>query len=270
VHTAIDPDPIDEPANFGSVIRERLASLGASNERWASWKEPGAGWIVKLAFTADEIDHDARWSFEPKKNALSPIGSEAIALSQQGELKGALIPRLRAVGAETSLADVSRFDSGAFTFKESLADDILNDTAPLHDAVPYARTAGTTEAVSKAAIKRADEPAQSLSETADLLESLRRRRGEREAAAVETDAQAPVLESRRQERENADTGMRLVAERAPEAESTPERPEATRNVWASQAATGAPRTGQTGRRGRASMPSWDEIVFGARTDDDLA
>ena len=24
------------------------------------------------------------------------------------------------------------------------------------------------------------------------------------------------------------------------------------------------------RRGRASMPSWDEIVFGARTDDDLA
>jgi hypothetical protein len=283
VHAAIDPEPLDEPANFGSVIRERLASLGASNERWASWKEPGAGWIVKLAFTADDIDHDARWGFEPKKNALSPIGSEAIALSQQGELKGALIPRLRAVGAETSLSDVSRFDSGAFTFKESLADDILNDTAPLHDVVPYGRNAGTTEAVSKAAIKRAAEPAQSLSETADLLESLRRRRGEREAAAVESGT--PVVPAARTERANTEranterasterasteSGIRAVAETAPVAEAAPAAPEPARNVWASQAATGQPRTAQTGRRGRASMPSWDEIVFGARTDDDLA
>jgi hypothetical protein len=267
VHAAIDPDPLDEPANFGSVIRERLASLGASNERWASWKEPGAGWIVKLAFTADDIDHDARWAFEPKKNALSPIGSEAVALSQQGELKGALIPRLRAVGAETSLADVSRFDSGAFTFKESLADDILNDTAPLHDVVPYSRSAGTTEAVSKAAIKRAAEPAQSLSETADLLESLRRRRGEREASAGESGSQATA---ERVERANAAVDIRPVEEAAPEADPAPAAPAPARNVWASQAATGQPRATQTGRRGRASMPSWDEIVFGARTDDDLA
>ncbi|MDY7556274.1 septation protein SepH [Cryobacterium sp. 10C3] len=72
VHTAIEPDPGEGSATFGGVIRERLASLGATDERWASWKEPGAGWIVKLAFTADDIDHDARWSFEPKKNALSP------------------------------------------------------------------------------------------------------------------------------------------------------------------------------------------------------
>jgi hypothetical protein len=281
VHAAIDPEPLDEPANFGSVIRERLASLGASNERWASWKEPGAGWIVKLAFTADEIDHDARWAFEPKKNALSPIGNEAVALSQQGELKGALIPRLRAVGAETSLADVSRFDSGAFTFKESLADDILNDTAPLQEAVPYSRTAGTSEAVSKAAIKRAAEPAPSLSETADLLESLRRRRGERDASAGESRASATPERAERA----AATDIRPVNDAALEAEGDAAPPAApapapapARNVWASQAATGQPRaasTGQpraasTGRRGRASMPSWDEIVFGARTDDDLA
>jgi hypothetical protein len=266
VHAGIEPEQPDEPANFGSVIRERLASLGASNERWASWKEPGAGWIVKLAFTADDIDHDARWGFEPKKNALSPIGSEAVALSQQGELKGALIPRLRAVGAETSLADVSRFDSGAFTFKESLADDILNDTAPLHDVVPYSRPTGTTDAVSKAAIKRAAEPAQSMSETADLLESLRRRRGEREASAgaANTTAADPV------EKPAADTDNRPVDESVAEADTAPVAPTPTRNVWASQAATGQPRAAQTGRRGRASMPSWDEIVFGARTDDDLA
>ncbi|MDY7544110.1 DUF3071 domain-containing protein [Cryobacterium breve] len=271
VHTAIEPDPGEGSATFGGVIRERLASLGATDERWASWKEPGAGWIVKLAFTADDIDHDARWSFEPKKNALSPLGNEAIALSQQGELKGALIPRLRAVGAETSPADVSRFDSGAFTFKESLPDELMNDTAPQLDPIPYSRSAGTTEAVSKAAIKRAAEPPKSLSETADLLESLRRRRGEREAAILGSSAQTPDPRTETP----APGGPRLIDDpaQASVADTPVEAPrtDPTRNAWASQAATGQPRnTGNLGKRGRASMPSWDEIVFGARTDDDLA
>ncbi|HSP76375.1 MAG TPA: septation protein SepH [Cryobacterium sp.] len=289
VHTAIDPDPIEGGANFGTVIRERLASLGATNERWASWKEPGAGWIVKLAFTADDIDHDARWDFEPKKNSLSPVGSEAIALSQQGELKGALIPRLRAVGAETSLADVSRFDSGAFTFRESLAEEPLNDTAPILDPVPYSRSAGTTDAVSRAAIKRADEPPQSLSETADLLASLRRRRGEREAAAFESN-QSESHHSGLSHGAgtgsggggNPAPGIRLVnqpveaAADPPAASSAPAAVpiETPRNAWSAQAAGGlspaaTPRASGNGKRGRASMPSWDEIVFGARTDDDL-
>ena len=43
------------------------------------------------------------------------------------------------------------------------------------------------------------------------------------------------------------------------------------NIWATQAAKAQARnTGNLGKRGRASMPSWDEIVFGARSDDDLA
>lgn len=284
VHTAIDPDPVDGGANFGSVIRERLAALGASNERWASWKEPDGGWIVKLSFTADEIDHDARWGFEPKKNALSPMGNEAIALSQQGELKGALIPRLRAVGAETSAADVSRFDSAAFTFRESLADEILNDTGAV-EPVPYGRHVPTTDAVSRAAIKRADEPAHSLGETADLLESLRRRRGEREAATFEEPTPAPHQTSSPPSQAPASgatsSGMRLVdvptelaSEPTPLAPAPTAAPAATPTptAWANQAAKGPSRgnTGNHGKRGRASMPSWDEIVFGARTDDDLA
>jgi Protein of unknown function (DUF3071) len=293
VHTAIDPDPVDNETNFGSVIRERLASLGASNERWASWKEPDGGWIVKLSFTADEIDHDARWGFEPKKNSLSPLGSEAIALSQQGELKGALIPRLRAVGAETSAADISRFDSGAFTFKDSLPDEILNDTAPQLEPVPYGRSIARDDAVSKAAIKRADEPKQSLSETADLLEALRRRRGEREAAAFgDDDSSAPTGGMRLVEVplgtfEEIDNHVDPAKPDSPVAE-----PQPARNAWGHQSsktqssktqsqsappvsdATDAKaptrNTGNHGKRGRASMPSWDEIVFGARTDDDLA
>lgn len=289
VHTAIDLEPIDENVNFGTVIRERLASLGATGERWASWKEPGGGWIVKLSFTADEIDHDARWSFEPKKNSLSPVGSEAVALSQQGELKGSLIPRLRAVGSETSAADVSRFDSNAFNFKESLPDEILNDTSPNLEAVPYSRSVSRDDAVSKAAIKRAAEPASNMSETADLLESLRRRRGEREAAASGDAAAKPAASAAPQPLAEAPSGLRprraasadatvtdgtgtdgSVTDESSAAPATTAEP--TGNAWANQAARAQERTGHgrsTPKRGRASMPSWDEIVFGARTDDDL-
>ncbi len=264
VHTAIDPDPVDNGANFGSVIRERLASLGASNERWASWKEPTGGWIVKLSFTADDIDHDARWGFEPKKNSLSPLGSEAIALSQQGELTGALIPRLRAVGAEMGAADVSRFDSGAFTFKESQSDEIKGDTAPHGEPIPYSRPITTTDAVSKAAIKRADEPPKNVSETAELLESLRRRRGEREAAVFE-DGEADGKHVQTAGRRPVDIPLATFTE-------VDDRPgEPMQNAWANQAAKAQERnTSNHGKRSRASMPSWDEIVFGARTDDDHA
>ncbi len=59
VHTAGDLDPVDEPLTFGTVIRERLAKLDVHGERWASWKDEERGWIVKLEFTADTIDHDA-------------------------------------------------------------------------------------------------------------------------------------------------------------------------------------------------------------------
>ena len=69
VTMAVETDPLADGASFGSVIRRRLSESGAFSERWASWKEPGTGWIVKLTFTADEIEHDARWSFDPKRQA---------------------------------------------------------------------------------------------------------------------------------------------------------------------------------------------------------
>ena len=244
VHTAADTGPLSG-ATFGAVIRERLYDLGAINERWASWKEIGGGWIVKLAFTADEIDHDARWGFDPKKSALAPLNNEAITLSQQGELTGALIPRLRAVGDEERLPDQSRFDSGAF------ADADLREraVASLPEALPYGRLNDAPQSVADAAINRA--PAEDEAEsnqTADLLEALRRRRGEREAASfVEDEAMAA----------HPSTGsIRLV--------DVPFRDDDSPGNTSPQP-TALPRPA---KKGRTSMPSWDDIVFGARSEED--
>ncbi len=225
VHTAADTDPLRQGKSFGTAIRERLHDVDGSSERWSSWKDATSGWIVKLSFTANQIDHDARWQFDPKKHTLNPLNSEAITLSQQGEAAGVLMPRLRAVATDPQ-PDSSRFDSGAFVRDESGA---------LEDApAPSVMTRVVTQ----------DEPVRG-NQTADLLEALRRRRGEREAASFDDEearSAHPATGSIRlvefDDESDAQTGSRGTA------------PQPT-----------------TKRRGRAAMPSWDEIVFGARPDD---
>ncbi|MDQ1576577.1 MAG: hypothetical protein QOH55_1727 [Microbacteriaceae bacterium] len=264
VHTAAEVDPL-EGGTFGSVIRDRLASLGVSGERWASWKEEEGGWIVKLAFTADSIDHDARWSYDARKHALAPLNSEATTLSQQGELQGgALIPRLRAVAPHTSETDESRFDSGAFTFRDLSNDLVGPDTIPHLEPIAYGRsTSAANNSITVSAIKRSnDEGPKDTHQTADLLEALRRRRGERESASYED--QPPQAGT-----SQADNGVRVVDVPLDDFAQVDDFARAAEPPRESAAAAAAPQQRQA-KKGRASMPSWDEIVFGARSDDDPA
>ncbi|MET0591028.1 MAG: septation protein SepH, partial [Naasia sp.] len=111
VRPLVDDEPDAIVPTFGGVMGERLLQLSARGTHWSSWKEEAGGWVLKLSFAADSIDHDARWRFDPKKLILSPLNAEAVALSQQGEIGASLLPRLRAVPQSP---DSSRFDSGAF------------------------------------------------------------------------------------------------------------------------------------------------------------
>jgi hypothetical protein len=243
VHTAIESDPMSIGRTFGTVIRERLVALGALGERWASWKDAEEGWIVKLAFTAEHIDHDARWSFDPKRLTLAPLNNEAITLSQQGENQGGLIPRLRAVGGDDRESDNSRFDSGAF----DIDDESLHQ--PEHPSAASRFTSATTAE---------HEPVHDHNQTADLLEALRRRRGEREAASFVDEDDTAAHPSRSQ---NATGGIRLVD--VPLAgfmtDDDEDRDTAPQPVIPHRSSA---------RKGRTAMPSWDDIVFGARPEDD--
>ncbi len=233
VRTAADTDPLAQPTTFGVAIRERLAGLGATGERWASWKEPGSGWTVKLSFTASGIDHDARWQFDPRKHSLVPLNNEAVTLSQQGDAAGPLVPRLRAVTPAASDSP-TRFDSGAFHVDPASAPE-QEQSAPAEPA--------------RAPREAAPEPVAG-NQTADLLEALRRRRGEREAAP-QTDEDARAAHPSTGSIRIVDIPIEAAPEPVDEQRSTAPQPTAR-------------------KKGRATMPSWDEIVFGARPDDDLA
>ncbi len=343
VLAAIDPRVDDEEPTFGSAIRARLESLGASDERWTSWKDEN-GWIVKLSFTASDVEHDARWTFEPKKNALAPLGAEAVTLSRQGALPAeGLIPKLRAVERESSSPDDSRFDSGAFTFVPAAAADPdidLNDTAsqieigPV-DVAPHHRSSSKA---ADAAINRAEDQGGPSNQTADLLEALRRRRGERESAArapqpeaspsTASDAVRPPAQpsgergsapfggspfsdspfaagaasasnpSGLRDAPRSDESRERAGERNERGDRSPRNAEAAthddngpfrgpvrpvdvplENFDTLTGGSGSKRSdddqkppaitpARGSKRGRTAMPSWDEIVFGARTDDD--
>lgn len=266
-----DIDPLAKETTFGDALEARLQELGASEESWFAWREGAGAWVVRLRFHAQGIDHVATWTFEARKAALTPRDKEATALSTRGDASTVLMPRLRAVDHQqqapvepVSAAQVvaeptapqstkpqprvegERFDSGAFHVGEQRPSKPVSPSPVLREAPQ-----GQPAAVVEAAVSTA-RPAHAPNHTADLLEALRRRRGEREAALQQAETgTVPELPRSR------DTLFDAPAESAPD-----EQPSVQHT---------SPLSGSRARRGsRQSMPSWDEIVFGARGDDDPA
>ena len=168
VRVQSDVDPMgSDGATFGGVLDERLETINARDIAWDGWKDPETGWHIKLSFTVDSLEREAIWTFEPKSRALSPKNDHATTLSQQGELESLAAPTLRAVQQEGEMvAPIERSTARMAPTHEAEARDI-----PRHPTAAAPRIPGN--------------------ETADLLEALRRRRGEREPLTF----QDPELEA---------------------------------------------------------------------------
>ena len=295
VRTDVDDDG---DQRFGAVIAERLIALGSDTSEWSSWRDPETGWMIALEFISRDVAHCAVWSFEHRKGVLSPVNPDAVNLSKQGDVGDRLIPKLRAVdNGEAS----PRFDSGAFDGSPTAdpegieeADGTADDApaadlaAPLSDAnAEYQRRREIDQRAIKSESSDSD-----LSQTADLLDALRKRRGERDRSrgAVEEPLELP-------------TPVEPTKQSAPPADPDP-APAAPRSIWGAAGVSGGPdragadrggapqdapaREGQRdtrdrkgdksepaenergGRKGRASIPSWDDILFGTRSDEDPA
>ncbi len=223
-----------EKSTFGDSVRERLEEISASEDAWSAWREE-SGWHVELAFREGDVEHKARWSFDPRKHLLEAVNEDARVLSRHEPMPTTLIPALSAV-SPTSQPD--RFDSEIFETAD------LGATGPLLEPVPYGRT---------------PQDEGRMADTADLLEVLRKKRGEREAAHSEPEEESrgthPATGAIRlvAEDQGHDASVTLIGHRdtTDDDDDDPEPP------------SGA-------KKKRPEMPSWDDIVFGARGDDDPA
>jgi hypothetical protein len=244
VRLEIAGDRFNEPSNreFGEIIKSRLAASGAGIEKWSAMKAPDHGFFIYCEFELDGLQNKATWSYDPKRLALSPENEVAMKLSSQDRL----------APAAAKLWPVSKT---SVNLTENLA-----DTVDLASALPTPRN----QAVLKTELD--DQP---VSETGDLLEALRKKRSERES--VDSLEPHPSTEGLRVvELRPAD--LFPVQDQEPELEAGPEdlEPAQENTLEAEPEPTPAPLNvsdSSTPKRGRASIPSWDEIVFGTKTED---
>lgn len=312
------PHGTETEQQFGEVISERLIALGATSNKWRSWRDETTGWLIGLQFETRDGEHDAIWTLDHRKRVLTPLSADATNLSKAGDIGDRLIPKLRAVENEQS----DRFDSDAFETKDFDPDALLAETGDQSAATggasntdvsdtlydPDTFEAGSAAQASDEEYERRREIDQlavntptdgegDLSQTADLLDALRKRRGEREQAATDdgrSGDESPIDET-------------APASQRPGAG---ERTGAAANIWGAAGVSGENNTpvpslravdqehpsGTTGaaqnesdardagapenetqrpapepkssKKGRAPIPSWDDILFGTRSDED--
>ena len=222
VRLEVPGDRFNNPTTreFGEIIKARLASSGAGIEKWSAMKAPEHGFYIYCEYELDGRQNKATWLYDPKRLALIPENEAAISLSS-GDRIATPAPKLRPV--QTPASDF---------------------TSNLADTVEIVRDRPQAPPVS---IEPVTAPSEIISDTADLLEALRKKRNEREIpeeqdSAPQTDFLSVVPDFDEQES--------FVEE-----DINQDPPEKT------------PETAPGSKRGRASIPSWDEIVFGTKTED---
>jgi hypothetical protein len=275
-----------ETSTFGHIITHRLVTRGAEHTMWSSWREEDGRWTVQIAYTADGHDSKARWFFDPRRRQLTPANEEAEALSTAQDLQPVKVPRLRLVDAATTVdtfplesetdeaepaSEEPRAESGESAvemWERAARDEARHVAERVRGSSLVGRhgeddgPAGDADVSLRGSLTRPAEPAERSarsgeesprvpSETEDLLQALRRRH--ENDAVREPRGESPASTAR----------LRVVSDEKPDAEAEDAQADA-------DAAAPTPKTphDHRGRRGRSSLPSWDEIVFGTKPHDD--
>lgn len=222
------------------LVDDRLLARGVdpSTAVWDAWREVDEPWRVSVDFVVDGRTIRAVWTYDNHAKTLTAEDDESAWLTET-ELLQAPSPRrhLAAVRPESVPVAVTseRVDSEG---------DDLEDTLVTAEA-------------------------QELSPTEVLLEDLQSRRGVRETIDMGDDepaSSASVNDSHdRFEGFGPARSMRRGAQAGPSAKPAGTASASQGGAIAPPAPANASQD-KKARKGRASVPSWDEIVFGTKND----
>jgi len=238
---------LSQSGDASSVLVPRLRAIDRQSRPSAPAGAPAPAEAAPAAASAPPAGSAPSPADEPappiSQRAATDTGrfdSDAFRI-QRGATRSAPAPVEPGIGLEDAVASSAAVESSVDERRE-----------PTKADNPWLRRRGgevgsQPENVQAAAINRPAAATQP-NHTAELLDALRRRRSEREAALRTAESEPVRLEPEP-----------TLAEQAAEPEPEAQRPQRA-------AATGP--VGGRKRGSRASMPSWDEIVFGSRTDDD--
>ncbi|MBO3103583.1 septation protein SepH [Cellulomonas fengjieae] len=232
---------------LGDLVTDRLAARGVdlASLAWDAARDASGPWVVLARFAVDDAQHEARWTFDLAKRTVVADEDEARWLS------------------ETELPDepVSRRHLAAV---RDVVFDFQGEGAVAR--APHDLPAEEPESAPDA-----------QEQTASLLDDLRSRRGVRQAVEFGDDEDGEEFEGfGPQHAFDFARGDAAV----PGAHPVDADPEAEAQVYSAPVAVAEPTTAPAAapaaeqedterprtRRGRAKVPSWDEIVFGAKPE----
>jgi hypothetical protein len=250
----------DTQEEFGRLIEARLAANGAAQVEWTSKRADGGVWLVSAHYEIKGHRGIALWAFEPRKFHLSPENESAVALSNHNSSLEHPIAKLR-------------------TVTEVIAPSVSTDS------MSQVESGSTPAAFRKPEVATAETPAPAAS-TSGLLDELRKRRESSEAEGiVEDEILEPDFDEFLDEETEPRTGPLQVVPDLEDITGVVEELEMESSLDGTlgddnQSQDTSPEpiheeqieshdAPANTKKGRATMPSWDEIVFGTKTDEDI-
>lgn len=234
VRLVVAEDKFHDPtyASFGEIIAERIHNRGALSFDWSIRRTETNQWLITAIYSVAGSDISASWVFDPHQASLEPQNASAIDLSaNRGEPLGAKpSPKESVARPEIAKPTTTKPVESAPEVRD------LNDSA--------SASSGPTLNFSTETAMPNVEP------SGGLVDEIKRRREKSIAAAAED---LDSIEAT-QELPSIDA-LELTEHASPESQQQP-----ASEVEVEQPAPAA-------KKGRASIPSWDEIVFGTKTDE---
>ncbi|MBM6399825.1 septation protein SepH [Phycicoccus sonneratiae] len=251
------------PVTLADRVSERLRDRGVDRDdiEWDSARDDEGVWQLSMTFAAGGRRRTATWLYEPLGGSVSPTNDEARWLSEDST--SGLIPAPHRAPTSTDL-DVYDVD----------ADGGIERTAPTEraDHEPIDLMAAMREHSARGRrSRRRSSPTHTPGEDRPRDDALPLEELTGDLAAA---GPPPAHRARKPVREHLEepTRSRALVGGWPE-DDEPQRPEtdsAERGSSSSSDDDGGARTasasaaGSSGRRGRPSVPSWDDIVFGTK------
>ena len=220
---------------FGEIIASRLEASGVSQFSWSAARDENHQWLVSVSFERLGGPAAATWSFDPKRLLLSPENELAVTLSTQNAISDANFARLKPA------PEPAPEQAAIEQITESLA-----DTQLVEPVIPIGRAADRyNEETTVAEVIEQDIP-----ETADLLDALKKKREQRSQRQV--DHPEPTIDTQT---------IEIVATADSTEFEIGEEPQISADDI-------EPRPAPTRRNARPSIPSFDEIVQGTKSEED--
>ncbi|HLU98650.1 MAG TPA: septation protein SepH [Thermobifida alba] len=222
---------------LGDLVAERIGTtqLESGEATWDSWKREDNTWQVKLSFRVMGEEHVAHWIYEPRRRSVTPYDEEAVRFSAADDHHDAPPPPTPHGATVTPFAP-----------RRSVRDTPLGPEAPeVPEAPAAARPRGPRTPVTAERAHPAEAPVRDLT-----APDLHHRPDPGPPPAVDPHA--------------APSSAGSPAQRSAVAPQRPPRPEPPPPA---ATANSPQQSRRKGRGRRASVPSWDEIMFGSKKSD---